>query len=364
MGCDEATSERPAEPLLLRSCVSTASMKVKHMKKLTFTKGHFPRLAECAHFHYENTTEDRKGGSDIASLPCPACRVGVGWGGGCRAQTVGGDGRGGSSLFTMREPLQPPPDSLLLRSGRRLRATSLVAGLHDTSLVVVVVVVVTWPQHQDQSVCSHLSFTEDQGEGQKAGLDSKELLFLVQISCQGRSWLVKRSFEDFRVLDKHLHLCIFDRHFSQLAELPRHEILKGTDECVAKMLATYLSQFSALADNNINCGPVLTWMEVGFFPSDCVELISEKIPPTKLRQRGILKERVFGCDLGEYLHNSGYEGMGMDVDGQETEAVSASTDEERLAKIHNVIQQLPPPHYRSVSGSPAHPGGRLWNTYS
>jgi len=46
------------------------------------------------------------------------------------------------------------------------------------------------------------------------------------------------------------------------------------------------------------------------------------------------------------------------------EAVSASTDEERLAMIHNVIQQLPPPHYRSVSGSPAHPGGRRWNTYS
>lgn len=29
------------------------------------------------------------------------------------------------------------------------------------------------------------------------------------------------------------------------------------------------------------------------------------------------------------------------------EAVSAATDEERLIKIHNVIQQLPPPHYRS-----------------
>ncbi|XP_049895472.1 rho GTPase-activating protein 32-like, partial [Epinephelus moara] len=48
---DEIT-EHPAEPLL-RSCVSTASMKVKNMKKLTFPRGHFPRLAECAHFHYE-----------------------------------------------------------------------------------------------------------------------------------------------------------------------------------------------------------------------------------------------------------------------------------------------------------------------
>lgn len=31
-------------------------------------------------------------------------------------------------------------------------------------------------------------------------------------------------------------------------------------------------------------------------------------PPQKLRQRGILRERVFGCDLGEHLHNSGHEG--------------------------------------------------------
>ncbi|KAG1706177.1 Rho GTPase-activating protein 32 [Nymphon striatum] len=81
--------------------------------------------------------------------------------------------------------------------------------------------------------------------------------------------------------------------------------------------------------------------QVGFFPCDCVEIISDKIPknisiphksPTKpvlrkhgklitffrsfiltrpsrrkLKQRGILKERVFGCDLGEHLLNSGHD---------------------------------------------------------
>ena len=31
------------------------------------------------------------------------------------------------------------------------------------------------------------------------------------------------------------------------------------------------------------------------------------------------------------------------------DAVSAATDEERLVKIHDVIQQLPPPHYRLVA---------------
>ncbi|XP_076591509.1 rho GTPase-activating protein 32 isoform X1 [Chaetodon auriga] len=431
-------TELPAEPLL-RSCVSTASMKVKNMKnvfntgevllccvflRLTFPRGHFPRLAECAHFHYETV--------DFGNV--------------------------------------------------------------------------------------QLAFAEGQSEGPKAGLDSKELVFLVQITCQGRNWLVKRSYEDFRVLDKHLHLCIYDRRYSQLTELPRYDTLKDTAETVTKMLATYLSRFSAIADNKINCGPVLTWMEidnkgnhllvseeasinvpaiaaahvtkrytaqaadeltfevgdivsvidmppkedtgwwrgkhgfqVGFFPCDCVELINDKIPPSvqssvpkpvckkhgklvtflrtfmksrpppqKLRQRGILRERVFGCDLGEHLHNSGHEvpqvvkscadfiekhgvvdgiyrlsgissniqklrhefdseqipDLTRDVFRQDihsvgslcklyfrelpnplltyqlydrfSEAVSAATDEERLVKIHNVIQQLPPPHYRTL----------------
>lgn len=50
------------------------------------------------------------------------------------------------------------------------------------------------------------------------------------VFMQGRSWIVKRSYEDFRVLDKHLHLCIYDRRFSQLSELPRSDALKDSPE--------------------------------------------------------------------------------------------------------------------------------------
>ncbi|XP_016356830.1 rho GTPase-activating protein 32-like [Sinocyclocheilus anshuiensis] len=415
--------ELPAESSL-RSCASTASMKVKNVKKLSLTKGHFPRLAECAHFHYEIV--------DFGSV--------------------------------------------------------------------------------------QLSLSEDQNHLTHNGLDSKESVYLVQICCQGRKWIVRRSYEEFRVLDKHLHLCIYDRRFSQLPELPRIDSLKDKAETLSQMLTAYISRLSAIADNKINCGPALTWMEidnkgnhllvhdessinvpavaaahvikryiaqaadelsfevgdivsvidmppkedtgwwrgkhgfqVGFFPSECVELISEKIPsnvtnplakpvskkhgklitflrtfmksrPTKqkLKQRGILKERVFGCDLGEHLLNSGHdvpqvirsctefiERHGV-VDGiyrlsgissniqklrhefdsehvpdltkdnyvqdihsvgslcklyfrelpnplltyqlyeKFSDAVPAATDEERLVKVHDVIQQLPPPHYRTL----------------
>ncbi|XP_048184513.1 rho GTPase-activating protein 32 isoform X3 [Corvus hawaiiensis] len=449
--------------LPLRSCGSTASMKVKNVKKyippglmgcdafhrLSFTKGHFPKMAECAHFHYENV--------DFGNI--------------------------------------------------------------------------------------QLSLPEEQNEVTRNGCESKELVYLVQISCQGRSWIVKRSYEDFRVLDKHLHLCIYDRRFSQLAELPRSDALKDSPELVTQMLMAYLARLSNIAGNKINCGPALTWMEidnkgnhllvheessinvpaiaaahvikryiaqaadelsfevgdivsvidmppkeltswwrgkhgfqVGFFPSECVELINDKVPqsvtnsvpkpdlemdsvkpgsafvtealnqshlssvskkhgklitflrtfmksrPTKqkLKQRGILKERVFGCDLGEHLLNSGHDvpqvlksctefiekhgivdgiyrlsGIASNIqklrhefDSEQipdltkdiyiqdihcvgslcklyfrelpnplltyqlyekfSDAVSAATDEERLVKIHDVIQQLPPPHYRTL----------------
>uniref|UniRef100_A0A671RHR5 Rho GTPase-activating protein 32 n=1 Tax=Sinocyclocheilus anshuiensis TaxID=1608454 RepID=A0A671RHR5_9TELE len=413
--------ELPAESSL-RSCASTASMKVKNVKKLSLTKGHFPRLAECAHFHYENV--------DFGSV--------------------------------------------------------------------------------------QLSLSEDQNGLTHNGLDSKESVYLVQICCQGHKWTVRRSYEEFRVLDKHLHLCIYDRRFSQLPELPRLDSLKDKPETLSQMLTAYISRLSTIADNKINCGPALTWMEidnkgnhllvhdessinvpavaaahvikryiaqaadelslfdivsvidmppkedtgwwrgkhgfqVGFFPSECVELISEKIPsnvtnslakpvskkhgklitflrtfmksrPTKqkLKQRGILKERVFGCDLGEHLLNSGHDvpqvirsctefierhgvvdgiyrlsGISSNIQKMRHEfdsehvpdltkdnyvqdinsvgslcklyfrelpnplltyqlyekfsdAVSAATDEERLVKVHDVIQQLPPPHYRTL----------------
>ncbi|XP_029030079.1 rho GTPase-activating protein 32 isoform X2 [Betta splendens] len=441
--------ELRAEPLMRSCSSSTASMKVKNVKKLSFTKGHFPKLAECAHFHYENV--------DFGTI--------------------------------------------------------------------------------------QLTLGDEQCEVTRNGYECKELVYLVHIYCQGRSWIVKRSYEDFRVLDKHLHLCIYDRRFSQLPELPRLDSLTDQSESVSQMLLAYLSRLSAIADNKINCGPALTWMEidnkgnhllvheessinvpaiaaahvikryiaqasdelsfevgdivsvidmppkedttwwrgkhgfqVGFFPSECVELINDKVPhsmtnsvpkpdlemesvmqdstwvadplnhynlssvskkhgklitflrsfmksrPTKqkLKQRGILRERVFGCDLGEHLLNSGHDvpqvlksctefiekhgvvdgiyrlsGIASNIqklrhefDSEQipdltkdvyiqdihcvgslcklyfrelpnplltyqlyekfSDAVSAATDEERLIKIHDVIQQLPPPHYRTL----------------
>ncbi|KAL6462274.1 hypothetical protein MHYP_G00286960 [Metynnis hypsauchen] len=429
-----------------RSVGTTANLKGKMSKRLSVVKGHFPKLVDCAHFHYENV--------DFGSI--------------------------------------------------------------------------------------ELQFASEQSDASWSSASAKDLVFLVQVSCQGKMWMVRRSYEEFRTLDAHLHQCIYDRRYSQLLPLPALAEIGDRVEIFTPMLSEYLNRLSMIVDSKLNCGPVLTWMEidnhgnrfllkeeaslnvpaiaaahvikrytaqasdeisievgdilsvidmppkeettwwrgkhgfqVGFFPSECVELISEKVPqsvsgpatklevdavsskpgvpnapgppsPTsvskkhgklmgflrtfmksrpskqKLKQRGILKERVFGCDLGEHLLNSGqdvpqvltscsefiekhgvvdgiYRHSGVssniqklrhefdsenvpdltkDVYMQDIHCVGSlcklyfrelpnplltyqlydkfadcmgeMTEDERMVKVHDVIQQLPPPHYRTL----------------
>ncbi|XP_006823084.1 rho GTPase-activating protein 32-like, partial [Saccoglossus kowalevskii] len=85
--------------------------------------------------------------------------------------------------------------------------------------------------------------------------------YTVQVTCQNKSWILKRCYEDFRVLDKHLHRCIYDRRYSQLVELPKGEAIAPNHEAVQAMLSHYLSRFSQITGDMINCAPVLNWME-------------------------------------------------------------------------------------------------------
>ncbi|XP_052002191.1 rho GTPase-activating protein 32-like isoform X2 [Xyrauchen texanus] len=425
---------------------TTANFKGKMSKRLSVVKGHFPKLVDCAHFHYENV--------DFGSI--------------------------------------------------------------------------------------ELQFANEQSDASWTLGSAKDLVFLVQVSCQGKTWMVRRSYEEFRTLDGHLHQCIYDRRYSQLLALPALCDIGERLEIFTPLLSEYLNRFSTIVDSKLNCGPVLSWMEidnhgnrfllkeeaslnipaiaaahvikrytaqasdeisievgdilsvidmppkedttwwrgkhgfqVGFFPSECVKLINEKLTqsvsapvskqevdslcskpgvanttgpssptsvsnkhgkligflrtfmksrPTKqkLKQRGILKERVFGCDLGEHLLNSGldvpqvlkscsdfiekygvvdgiYRHSGVSSNIQKlrhefdsenvpdltkdmymqdihcigslcklyfrelpnplltyqlyekfAECMGEMTEEERMAKIHDVIQQLPPPHYRTL----------------
>lgn len=80
-------------------------------------------------------------------------------------------------------------------------------------------------------------------------------MFLILLSSQGRNWLVKRCYEDFRVLDKHLHLCIYDRRFSKLCELPRFDTLKDTLEVAQFCFLFWLQILINGLRTMSQCGP-------------------------------------------------------------------------------------------------------------
>lgn len=48
-------------------------------------------------------------------------------------------------------------------------------------------------------------------------------VYSVQVTSHSKSWIVRRSYENFEFLDRQAHQCIFDRKYSQLAVIPQEE---------------------------------------------------------------------------------------------------------------------------------------------
>ncbi len=85
------------------------------------------------------------------------------------------------------------------------------------------------PEHDEHSLFAAAA------AGINGTCDDSEMNFTVRVCSSGKQWLVKRCYEDFRVLDKQLHSCIYDRRFSQLVELPKGETLSGNREVSVEM---------------------------------------------------------------------------------------------------------------------------------
>ena len=62
---------------------------------------------------------------------------------------------------------------------------------------------------------------EEQENYHHNGEEMLDRTFLVKVCCNHKSWNVKRTYKNFRMLDRQLHKCIFDRRFSKLCDLQR-----------------------------------------------------------------------------------------------------------------------------------------------
>ena len=54
-------------------------------------------------------------------------------------------------------------------------------------------------------------------------------IYSVHVSSNGKSWVVRRSYENFEFLDRQAHQCIFDRKYSQLSVIPQEENVTPTN---------------------------------------------------------------------------------------------------------------------------------------
>ncbi len=105
--------------------------------------------------------------------------------------------------------------------------------------------------------------------------NDNNIIFNIQVTSNDKKWIVLRSLENFRYLDKHLHDCIFDRKFSSLQriEYTDSEVARMNKNQIKKLkqqFATYLNRFCEIAFiNSINCGPILNWFEVSVDSHTC-----------------------------------------------------------------------------------------------
>lgn len=68
-------------------------------------------------------------------------------------------------------------------------------------------------------------------------------LYGVQISSQGRSWVVRRSLEHFGLLDQQFHRCVYDRRFSRLPRIPSEPPDPGDSETDRQVSLPIVTRF-------------------------------------------------------------------------------------------------------------------------
>ncbi len=202
-------------------------------------KSRFPRLQECAHFHYEVSTVDIPKNFKIV-------------------------------LCAETESNENSKPNLNNNNTNNINSTSTSTSNNNNI-------------NNNALTSSTISALSNTNSINSSAADSS-FWFHLQVTSNDKKWIIYRTNENFKYLDKHLHDCIFDRKFSLLEEPVSISSLASGDsvsmynntssknkskasEQVVKQLrqsmSNYLARFCEIAFiNPINCGPILNWFEV------------------------------------------------------------------------------------------------------
>lgn len=73
-------------------------------------------------------------------------------------------------------------------------------------------------------------------------------------------FLIRRSFENLKMLDEMLHRCVYDRKISGLRDF--RELDMSVDLQMENIVSNYLNRFSNIVSDSLTCGPILTWFQL------------------------------------------------------------------------------------------------------
>lgn len=86
--------------------------------------------------------------------------------------------------------------------------------------------------------------------------------FIIRISAEkSEPFLIRRSFENMKMLDEMLHRCVYDRKISNLSDLSELEF-DIEDVQMEKIVDEYLERFSEIVTDSLTCGQILTWFQL------------------------------------------------------------------------------------------------------
>lgn len=91
---------------------------------------------------------------------------------------------------------------------------------------------------------------------------SQQLWFIIRVTAEkSEPFLIRRSFENMKMLDEMLHRCVYDRKISNLADLSDLEI-DGDDVQMDNVVTEYLDRFSTIVSDSLTCGQILSWFQL------------------------------------------------------------------------------------------------------
>lgn len=86
--------------------------------------------------------------------------------------------------------------------------------------------------------------------------------FILRVTGEkSEPFLIRRSFDNMKMLDEMLHRCVYDRKISNLIVLS--DLAIDAEEIhIEKIADVYLERFSEIVTDSLTCGQILTWFQL------------------------------------------------------------------------------------------------------